>query len=83
MTSNYGLASEIILIVVISYVRPLEIGLGTRAVAPHHFMIPTFTYYVLSFIWDETRKIFVRSGTDTSTPGRIKFTNWIARNTFW
>jgi len=75
--------SEVCLIVAISYLRPLEIGLGTRASATPHFMVPSFTYFLLYFIWDEARKVFVRSGTDKSESGKIKYTNWIARNTFW
>ena len=66
MISNYALASEIALIILISYVRPFEVGLGTRALASPHFMVPTFAYYMLYFIWDEARKIFIRSGTDKS-----------------
>jgi len=81
--SNFALASEVALILLISYIRPLEVGLGTRAVASPHFMVPSFTYYMLYFIWDEARRIYVRSGTDKSQPGRIRYTNWIARNTFW
>lgn len=81
--SNFALLSEIGLIVLISYVRPLELALGTRALAPAHFFVPTFAYYMLYFIYDEARRIYVRSGMDKSEPGRVKFTNWIARNTFW
>ena len=72
------MASEVALIIIISYVKPFEIGLGTRALASPHFMVPTFSYYLIYFLWDEVRKTFVRSGTDRSTPGRIKYTNWIA-----
>ena len=81
--ANFGLFTEVVLIIVISYVRPFEIGLGTRAVASPHFMVPTFSYYLLYFLWDEVRKIYVRAGTDRSNKGYIKYTNWIARNTFW
>lgn len=81
--SNFALISEIALIVLISYVRPLEIGLGTRAVASPHFMIPTFSYYLLYLFWDEVRKIFVRSGTDNSVPGKVSYSGWVARNTYW
>jgi hypothetical protein len=77
------LISEVSLIVLISYIRPLEIGLGTRAVASPHFMVTTFSYYLMYFFWDEVRKIWVRSGTDTSVPGTVKYTGWVARNTFW
>ena len=75
--------TEIGLIVIISYVRPFEIGLGTRAVACPHFMVPSFSYYLIYFLWDEVRRVFVRSGIDRSIPGTVKYTNWVARNTFW
>lgn len=81
--ANFALVSEIALIVLISYVRPFEIGLGTRAVACPHFMVPTFGYYLFYFFWDEVRKIFVRSGVDNSVKGQVKYTGWIAKNTFW
>ena len=81
--SNFALISELALIVLISYVRPFEVGLGTRAVASPHFMVPTFSYYLFYFFWDEVRKIFVRAGVDTSTKGQVKYTGWIAKNTFW
>jgi hypothetical protein len=77
------LFTEIGLIVIISYVRPFEIGLGTRAVACPHFMVPSFSYYLIYFLWDEVRRVFVRSGIDRSIPGTVKYTNWVARNTFW
>jgi len=76
-------ATEFALILIISYVYPFEIGLGTRANACPHFMVPTFSYYLLFFMFDEARKVFIRSGTDRSDPGRIKYTNWISRNTYW
>jgi sodium/potassium-transporting ATPase subunit alpha len=81
--SNFALASEITIILVISYVKPFEVGLGTRASASPHFMVPSFAYYMLYFAWDEARRIFIRSGTDKSEPGRVRYTNWIARSTFW
>jgi len=81
--SNWAIVSEIVLIVVISYVRPLEVVLGTRAVASPHFMIPTFSYYLLDFFRDEVRKMFIRGGTDLSVPGKISYTGWVARNTYW
>lgn len=81
--ATFALSTEIGIIVLISYVRPFEIGLGTRANASPHFMVPSFSYYMLYFFWDEVRKIFVRRGTDNSVQGKVKYTNWIARNTFW
>ena len=81
--ASYALLSEIALIVLISYVEPLELGLGTRACASPHFFVPTFSYFLFYFVWDETRKIFVRLGTDNSTPGKVRYTNWVSRHTFW
>jgi len=71
------------LILLISYAPPFEVGLGTRAVACAHFMVPTFSYFAICFFWDETRKIFLRRGIDRSVKGRIRYTGWMARNTFW
>jgi len=81
--ANFALISEIALIILISYIPPLETALGTRGVASPHFMVPTFSYYLLYFMWDEVRRIFIRSGVDNSEQGRVKYTGWIARNTFW
>jgi magnesium-transporting ATPase (P-type) len=79
----YALFFEFFLIIFISYIRPLEIALGTRAVASPHFMVPAFTYYMLYFMYDEARKVFVRSGTDQSVPGKMTYHGWFARHSFW
>lgn len=81
--ANIALLFEVCLICLISYVTPFEVGLGTRAVAQPHFGIPCFSYYALIFIYDETRKIFLRKGIDRSVKGVIKYNGWVARNTFW
>lgn len=81
--ANFALGFEVCLICLISYVTPFEVGLGTRAVAQPHFGIPCFSYYAMIFLYDETRKIFLRKGVDKSEKGKIKYTGWIARNTFW
>jgi hypothetical protein len=81
--SNFALFSECALILIISYVRPFEVGLGTRAVASPHFMVPSFSYFLLYFFWDEIRKILLRSGTDNSQKGRVIYTGWVAKNTYW
>jgi uncharacterized membrane protein len=83
MALNFSVFVEMCLILLLSYARPLEIALGTRAVASPHFMVPTFAYYFFYVLWDEVRKVYVRSGTHKTESGEIKYTNWIARNTFW
>lgn len=55
-----GLFSETALIILISYIKPLQIGLGTRAVAAPHFAIPAFTFCIIMFLYDEVKKIVLR-----------------------
>lgn len=83
MQANYSLLFETGLIVLISYVQPLEVGLGTRAVACCHFGVPAMSFFMIIFFYDETRKIFVRKGIDKSNKGQVRYTGWMARNTYW
>jgi len=59
---NFGIFFETALVALLSYVKGLNIGLGTRAVASPHFAIPSFSFFVIIFYYDELRKIFVRNG---------------------
>jgi hypothetical protein len=81
--ANFSLFFETALIIFLSYVPPLETGLGTRAVACAHFAVPCFSFYSIIFFFDEVRKIFLRKGTDKSQKGKVRYPGWIARNTFW
>jgi hypothetical protein len=83
MQANYSLIFETGLIVLISYVNPFEVGLGTRACACSHFGIPAFSFYMIIYFYDETRKVFLRKGIDKSQKGKVRYTGWIARNTYW
>ncbi len=74
---------ETALVILISYVEPFEVGLGTRAVACAHFAVPCFVYFAIVFFYDEVRKIYVRKGIDKSEPGKVTYTGWLARNTYW
>lgn len=80
--ANFGLIFETVLVIFISYIKALEIGLGTRAVACPHFGIPCFTYFTLELLYDEVRKIYVRRGIKREG-NKIIYTGWIARNTHW
>ena len=81
--ANYALFFETGLIVLISYVQPFEVGLGTRAVACAHFGVPGMSFFAILFLFDETRKIILRSGISRDEKGKLKYTGWIARNTYW
>ena len=79
----FGLLFETCVAIIILYIRPIQIGLGTRALACAHFAVPAFLFFPLLFFYDETRRIYVRKGIDRSVPGKVKYRGWIARNTLW
>jgi hypothetical protein len=69
--------------IICSYVYWIGIGINTRPVAQPHFIVPAFSYFTLILLYDETRKYFLRKGIDKSVKGKVKYTGWIARNTFY
>ena len=73
------MAFETVLVIFLSYIRGLNIGLGTRAVACPHFSIPAQIYFALIFFTDECRKIYVRRGI-IRVKGIIKYQGWLAQN---
>lgn len=81
--SNIAMLFETALVLIISYIEPLEIGLGSRAVACAHFAVPCFSFFGILFFYDEVRKIYLRKGIDKSEKGKVKYVGWIARNTHW
>jgi len=81
--ANFSLLFETALVALLSYIKPLEIALGTRAVASAHFTVQCMAYFTIVFFLDEVRKLFVRKGIDKSQKGRVKYPGWIAQNTFW
>lgn len=80
--ANYGMLFETVLVIILSYVKGLEIALGGRAIACAHFAIPCFTYFTLEIMYDECRKIYVRRGIDV-VDGQTKIKGWVARNTLY
>jgi len=54
---NFGLFSETLLVALLCYVPFLTYGLGTRQIPFAHFAIPSFSFYVCIFFYDEMRKI--------------------------
>mmetsp|Transcript_13635 Transcript_13635/g.23219 ORF Transcript_13635/g.23219 Transcript_13635/m.23219 type:complete len:430 (-) Transcript_13635:39-1328(-) len=79
---NFGLFFETALVAVLLYVPFLNIALGTRQIAPAHFAVPTFTFYVAIFFYDELRKIWLRNGM-VREEGRLKLKGWIVQNTYY
>jgi len=82
--SNFGLFFETALVALLSYVPFLNTILGTRMIAFPHFAVPSFSFFMMIFFFDECRKVFIRRGMIFSkSTGRIKFDGWVVRNTYY
>eukprot|EP00360_Condylostoma_magnum_P001963 CAMPEP_0168317496 /NCGR_PEP_ID=MMETSP0210-20121227/25698_1 /TAXON_ID=40633 /ORGANISM="Condylostoma magnum, Strain COL2" /LENGTH=228 /DNA_ID=CAMNT_0008317509 /DNA_START=2814 /DNA_END=3497 /DNA_ORIENTATION=- len=57
---NIGLCSETILAIVLCYIPPLNVALGTRDLEITHFGIPAMPFFVIIFSYDEIRKFLIR-----------------------
>jgi sodium/potassium-transporting ATPase subunit alpha len=79
---NFGLFSETFLVAVLLYVPFLNIALGTRQIPFVHFAVPSFSFFVAIFFYDELRKIWLRSGM-VREAGKLKLKGWIVQNTFY
>jgi len=84
---NHGANLSLIFIgvlqVLITYVPFLNYVFGTRKLAFPHFALPAFTWLVTVFLYDELRKIFVRTGIIVNADGHTKLKGWVARNTMY
>jgi len=81
---NFGLFFEFSLVALLLYIPPFNTALGTRPIAPEHFAVPTFSFYISIFFYDELRKIFIRRGmTEKDAEGKVIITGWIAQNTYY
>jgi len=79
---NFGLFFETALVAILLYVPQLNIALGTRQIAFPHFAVPSFSFYVAIFFYDELRKIWLRSGM-VREGGRLRLKGWIVQNTYY
>merc|ERR1719313_1780229 len=73
---NFGLFFETALVAVLCYVPPLNVALGTRAIGFPHFAVPSFSFFVAIFFYDELRKIWLINGM-VREGGKLKLKGWI------
>jgi len=73
---NFGLFFETALVAILCYVPPLNVALGTRMIAFPHFAVPSFSFFVAIFFYDELRKIWLRNGMKRED-GRLRLKGWI------
>jgi len=79
---NFGLFFETTLVAFLLYFKWLNAPLGTRQIAFPHFAVPSFSFYVAIFFYDELRKIWLRKGMVREN-GRLRFKGWIVQNTYY
>ena len=79
---NFGLFFETALVAILLYVPFLNIALGTRQIPFAHFAVPSFSFYVAIFFYDELRKIWLRNGMSREG-GKLKLKGWIVQNTYY
>jgi sodium/potassium-transporting ATPase subunit alpha len=79
---NFGLFFETALVMILCYAPPLNVALGTRAIAFPHFGAPSFSFYCAIFFYDELRKIWLRNGMEREG-GKLKLKGWIVQNTYY
>jgi hypothetical protein len=79
---NFGLFFETALVAILLYVPFLNVALGTRPIPFAHFAVPSFSFFVAIFFYDELRKIWLRNGM-TREHGQLKLTGWIVQNTYY
>jgi Cation transporting ATPase, C-terminus len=73
---NFGLFSEFFLVSCIAYLPVLNHGLGTRRIPLQHFAIPSFSFYIAIFFYDEARK-FVMRRQMVMENDKLKFKGWL------
>jgi len=54
---------ETCVIIFLVYVPGLNIAIGTRQLAFCHFLLPTWSFSICLFLFDEMRKVWIRQGT--------------------
>jgi len=79
---NFGLFFETSLVAILCYVPFCNYVFQTRQIAFAHFCVPTFSFYVAIFFYDELRKIWLRQGM-IRVNGRLKLDGWIVQNTYY
>jgi len=79
---NFGLFSETALVAILLYVPFMNYGLQTRQIPFPHFAVPSFSFYVAIFFYDEMRKITLRKGM-TRKDGKLVLSGWVVQNTYY
>lgn len=79
---NFGLVFETVLVAILLYVPFLNIALTTRQIPFPHFAVPSFSFYVAIFFYDEVRKIWLRSGM-VKEGNKLRFKGWVVQNTYY
>ena len=81
---NFGLFFEFALVATFLYIPFINIALTTRQIAFPHFAVPSMSFYIAIFFYDELRKIMLRKGlVKDERTGRMRQKGWIVQNTYY
>ena len=79
----FGIGTEIALVALLAYVKPLNMALGTRNIRVEHFF-PAIPFAIFIFAFDETRKYLMRATskeyTDPITGQTHREQGWLEKN---
>lgn len=78
MVLNIGLVEEVLLCAALCYLPFIQKAFGTRALRFVHWL-PGIPFSLFIFVYDETRKFFLRLGDRTGN----RFGVWVRENTYW
>ena len=79
----FGIASELMLVTALAYIKPFNIALGTRDIRLVHWFC-AIPFAIVIFLFDETRKALMRSTSleikDPKTGQITRIPGWLERN---
>ena len=74
-----GIASELVLIILLAYLLPIHKAIGSRDVIFFHFGLGAIPFSILQLVIDEIRKFAIRNGPK----GKKNKPNWFYRNSYF
>lgn len=83
---NWSFLFEFCVALILVYIPGVQFAISTRAIAIPHFLIPAGIFSAIIFLYDESRKLFVRMGVERISGPKgtmFKYPGWVARNTFY
>lgn len=69
----FGFFTEVVIVIALVYIKPLNSVFGTRFLQPLHLAVPAMPFFVVLIVYDELRKLVIRvQNKDNLSPGWIE-----------